>query len=276
MVKCVMENATFENSFDGLFELISRLRGPTGCSWDREQSRESMKKQLLEEVYELIDAIEEGNPLHIAEEVGDVLAHMAFQIVFGVENDEFSIGDIFRLEEDKLIRRHPHVFSEASAKEPSQVAAQWEEIKRDERGRSKSVLAGVTMSLPALALAQALQERAARVGFDWEDVGGVVDKVREELDELVNAKTSEERESELGDVLFSLVNMARWLNVDAEDSLRRAGIRFQNRFAKMEHISDQSGLSLEKISISEQDLLWSQAKLELSDLPVSEDGAEIS
>ena len=269
-----MKNATFENSFEGLFELISQLRGASGCSWDREQSRESMKRQLLEEVYELIDAIDEGNPLHIAEEIGDVLVHMAFQIAFGVESAEFSIGDIFRLEEDKLVRRHPHVFAEASTKDPDQVAIQWEEIKRDERGRSASVLAGVTTSLPALALAQALQERSARVGFDWEDVDGVLDKVREEIDELVNAKTAQERESELGDVLFSLVNMARWLNVDAEDTLRRAGIRFQNRFAKMEHISDQRGLSFREISLDEKELLWSQAKLELSDLAIPEDGTE--
>ena len=275
-MKFIMKKITFENSFEGLFELISQLRGPDGCSWDREQSRESMKKQILEEVYELFDAIDEGNPFHIAEEVGDVLAHMAFQIAFGVERGEFSIGDIFRFEEDKLVRRHPHVFSETNTKEPDQVADQWEEIKRDERGQGESVLAGVTMSLPALALAQALQERSARVGFDWENVDGVVDKVREEIDEMVVAKTAQERESELGDVLFSLVNLARWLNIDAENTLRRAGIRFQSRFAKMEHISDQRGLSLKDISADERESLWGQAKLELSDLPILEDGIEPS
>ena len=275
-MKIVMKKVTFENSFEGLFELISQLRGPAGCSWDREQSRESLKRQILEEVYELFDAIDEGNPSHIAEEIGDVLAHMAFQIAFGVDSDEFSIGDIFRLEKDKLVRRHPHVFSEANTKEPEQVADQWEEIKRAERGQGESVLAGVITSLPALALAQALQERSARVGFDWEDVDGVVDKVREEIDEIVNAKTAQERESELGDVLFSLVNLARWLNIDAENTLRRAGIRFQNRFAKMEYISDQRGLSLRDISACERESLWNQAKLELSDLPILEDGTEPS
>ena len=257
-----MQHAEFPSSFEGLLKLIDRLRGPDGCSWDREQSRESMKRQLLEEVYELIDAIDQGDPGHIAEETGDVLSHMAFQINFGIEAGEFAAQDAFGAIIDKLVRRHPHAFAEADAKEPVEVASQWEEIKRQERGEDESVLSGVTTSQPALALAHALQERAGRVGFDWEDTSGVVDKVREELDELTSAETAEEREAELGDVLFSLANLARWLDVDAEDALRRASIRFQDRFAVMESLSRQSGSSFAELSMDEKEALWEQAKLE--------------
>lgn len=269
-----MKNAAYESSFNGLFELITQLRGPAGCSWDREQSRESMKRQLLEEVYELIDAIDEGDSGHVVEEIGDVLAQIVFQAAFGVETGEFSVEDIFRLEVEKLVRRHPHIFSKVRTKESNQVASQWEEIKLEERGRSESFLTGVAKSQPALALAQALQGRAAMIGFDWEDVGGVVCKVREEIDELMNAETLEEKESELGDVFFSLVNMARWLNLDAEDSLRRASIRFKKRFAIMEQISNRGDLSLRELPMEEKEALWSQAKLELSGLSILEDRRE--
>lgn len=257
-----MRHASFPSSFEGLLDLIARLRGPDGCPWDREQSRDSLKRQLLEEVYELLDAIDEGDPRHIAEETGDVLCHVAFQINLGVEAGETSAEEPFRSIVDKLVRRHPHVFAEADAKDPDEVASQWEEIKRRERRGADSVLSGVTTAQPALAFAHALQERAHRVGFDWEAVGGVVDKVREELDELVSAETAEERETELGDVLFSMVNLARWLDLDAEDALRRAGIRFQGRFAVMERVSRPSGPPFAELSMDEKETLWEQAKLE--------------
>ena len=257
-----MEDSTqFASTFDGLMKLVGRLRGPNGCPWDREQTPQSMKRYLLEECYELLDAIDEGDPGNLADELGDVMFHLAFQVQLGIERGELAEAQVFQSVIEKLIRRHPHVFGQDTATDARQVEAKWHSIKSAERADDEaSVLDGVPEALPALAYAQTLQERAARSGFDWEDVEGVVEKVAEELGELREAKHSAEKEAELGDLLFSIVNVGRWMELDAEGALRKADARFRKRFALMEVASAQRGVAFEGLSMDEKEALWQEAK----------------
>ena len=250
----------FPSTFEGLVALIGRLRGPDGCPWDREQTPNSMKRQLIEECYELIEAVESGESEHVSEETGDVLGHMAFQVNFGVESGEFTAEAVLGSIIEKLVRRHPHVFGDTKVDDARGVESQWEAIKQGERGDQGSVLEGVTRSQPALALAQTLQERASRVGFDWDSPEGVREKVREELVELAEASSQSEREAELGDLMFSLVNLGRWLDVDAEGALRAASRRFQTRFAHMEGLCRDRGLGFDQLTLAEKEGLWVEAK----------------
>ena len=251
----------FSGTFDGLLALVERLRSPSGCPWDREQTRDSMKRHLLEECHELIEAIEADKPELMVEELGDVLFHLAFQIHLGKESGESTEGEVFRKSIDKLVRRHPHVFGSDTVSDAREVEARWNAHKREEQADgSASVVDGVPKGLPALAYAQSIQERAAWSGFDWEDVRGVVEKVREELDELQQARTPEEREAELGDVLFAIVNVGRWLGTDADGALRQASARFRDRFVSMEEISRKRGLSFDGLSLAEKEELWQEAK----------------
>ena len=245
--------------------LVGRLRGPDGCPWDREQTRSSMKRYLLEECYELLEAMDSDDSDGIVEELGDVLFHLAFLTQLGIEDGTANQGRVFRTVIDKLTRRHPHVFGDAKVSNSKEVESNWNTLKRQEKpGSRDSILDGVPKSLPALSHAHAIQERAARSGFEWEDINGVLGDVREELDELEEAESPGRMADELGDVLFSLVNLGRWLNADAEDVLRRANGRFHSRFAMMERLSAERGTPFDGLPMEAKDALWEEAKRLLS------------
>ncbi len=197
-----------------LREIVARLRAPGGCPWDREQTHESLRAALIEECYETIEAIEKADDANLREELGDLLLHVVMHAQMGEERDAFDFEDVVEAVCDKLIRRHPHVFGSAQATESAQVVRLWESIKRDEKGAGSSVMDGLPAAFPALLLAHEVQKRAARVGFDWDDASGALEKVEEEIEELREAISSEGRptiEEELGDLFFSVVNLARKL-----------------------------------------------------------------
>ena len=253
--------------FERLVAIMARLRGPDGCPWDREQTASGLRRQLLEECYELVDAVDSQIPGHLCEELGDLLLHIVFQARLGEERGEFAIGDVLRAINEKLIRRHPHVFGDEIATHADRVVEKWEEIKAGERAAKgethESVLDGIPPGLAALLLAEAVQRRASRVGFDWPDGSGALGKVREELDELVESVESrEDPEEELGDLLFAVVNYARFLGVSPEVALRRAVMKFAARFRRVEAVANSDGRPLERLTLGEMDALWDAAKRE--------------
>ena len=256
-----MTDDSFPSSFEGIQQLVATLRSPEGCPWDREQSADSLKHLFLEECYELVEAIEEGDVEKIAEELGDVLFHGASQIQIADEQGDFSGSDVFRQVIEKLVRRHPHVFGDAIVEDAEQAVPRWDEIKRQEMaGTDRSILDGVPKAMPAMGYAQAVQGRAARMGFDWDDYAGVLDKVTEELQELEAVESDDAREAELGDLLFSVVNASRWLGIEAETALRRSNRRFYSRFTTMERLARDRGLDFESLSLDEKEELWQEAK----------------
>jgi tetrapyrrole methylase family protein/MazG family protein len=260
-----MTSSTYPTTFDGLMQLVTHLRGPEGCPWDREQTRASMRSNVREESHELLDAIDEDDAAKLVEELGDVLFHVAFQVLLGIESGEFTEKDVFGAVIAKLVRRHPHVFADADVSDSDEVLSRWHAIKRQERSdEGGSVLDGVPRSLPALAHAQTVQHRAARVGFDWDDLDGVIDKVKEEVDELRAADDQAKREAEVGDLLFSLVNVCRWMETDAETALRESSGRFQQRFERMERTSAERGLRFEDLPLDDKEALWQEAKTQVS------------
>jgi MazG family protein len=253
--------------FDALVRIMERLRADNGCPWDREQTHQTLKPFLIEEAYEVVEAIDEGDPKQLMEELGDLLFQVVFHAQVAAERREFTIGQVLAATADKMVRRHPHVFGDGTASTTREVLEQWEELKRKERNAAATVpvsaLDGVPRELPALLRAQRLQDKAARVGFDWPEISGVTAKIEEELDELREAmKTAapEEIEQELGDVLFSLVNLARFLNLSAEEALRKSIARFTARFQCMEEALQQEGRRLKGVSLEEMERLWQQAK----------------
>ena len=257
----------YPSEFDGAVRILRHLRGPEGCPWDGEQTRDSLKSQFLEECYELVEAIEEGDATKIIEELGDVILHVVFQMQIAEESGDFTREKVFQALIAKLIRRHPHVFGDGEAADAGQVMSSWQAMKREERASAgASILDGAPKLMPALSYAQAIQERAAHAGFDWDNLYGVLDKVAEEVAELERAPSVAERESELGDVLFSIVNAARWHNVDAEGSLRQTNARFYRRFATMERLCRERGLSFPDLPLEEKEELWQQAKALLGPL----------
>ena len=253
----------FDQSFQGLMNVLDRLRAPDGCPWDRDQTRESLRDQFLEEAYELVEALDADDDEAIVEEVGDVLLHAAYQMQLGKEEGRFSEPEVFGALISKLVRRHPHVFeADGDDLNASQVLANWDEIKRAEKPHSRrsSAIDGVPRATPSLAGAQAIQGKARRTGFDWEDVAGVFEKVREEMDELGAATTAEEAEAEFGDLLFSLVNAARWLQIDAETALRKANRRFASRFRAMEMLARERGDEFRALCAEDKESLWKEVK----------------
>ncbi len=252
---------TFASSFEGIQDLAARLRGPGGCPWDREQTPDSLKHLFLEECYELVEAIEEGDDGKIVEELGDVLFHAVSMVQIAEESGAFSGEDVFALAIEKLVRRHPHVFGDAVAEDSRQVGVRWDQIKREEmKGTDRSILDGVPKAMPSLAYAQAVQGRAARMGFDWDDYQGVIAKVAEELAELESAESEAEREQELGDLLFSLVNASRWLGIQAETALRQSNSKFYSRFVRMERLARERGQDFEALTLDGKEALWQEAK----------------
>lgn len=247
-------------TFPGLRRIVARLRAPDGCPWDRIQTHESLKPFLLEEACEALAALDEGDASRLAEELGDLLLEVLLHVQIAEEAGEFRLEDVIYGIASKLVRRHPHVFGEAKAETPEEVVAHWEALKREERGEEGSILAGIPRTLPALAASQALQRRAARVGFQWPQTERVLDKLSEELGELAKAESQEERRDELGDVLFVLADVARRLEVDAEEALRLANGKFQRRFGAMEELARQRGRKLSDMGLSEMEALWKEAK----------------
>ncbi|HEY8491360.1 MAG TPA: nucleoside triphosphate pyrophosphohydrolase [Dehalococcoidia bacterium] len=255
-------------SFAGLTAVMARLRSPEGCPWDRQQTHQTLKANLLEETYEVLQALDEDDPKKLAEELGDLLIQVVFHTQIAIEQGEFGYGDVIGAITGKLVRRHPHVFGDVAAATPEEVLSNWERIKAQERaaaGREEatSMLAAIPPSMPALAYSQMMQDRAARVGFEWRERGDVMRKLVEELEELARADSTEERRHEFGDVLFVLTNVARRLGVDAEDALRLAARRFYQRFSTMEAIAQERGTALEQLSLVEQERLWEEAKRRL-------------
>jgi tetrapyrrole methylase family protein/MazG family protein len=251
------------SKFQTLLDIVERLRAPGGCPWDREQTHHSLKRNLVEEAYEVLEAIDEGEPQLLAEELGDLLVQVAFHADIAREAGEFQLADVLTSVNRKLVRRHPHVFGDVSVADAREVERNWERIKEQERqqkGQRKSPVDGIPKDLPALTYAQLMQDRVARVGFEWDDISGVLHKIVEEVEEFRQAATDGEKLHELGDLFFAMVNLSRWLNIQAEDALRQANRRFQQRYTKMEELAQQRGLDFAQLPLDEKETLWQEAK----------------
>jgi len=252
------------NSFTTLEQIVSRLRAPDGCPWDREQTHASIKPYLIEEAYEVLQALDEENSAKLCEELGDLLLQILLHAQMASEAGKFDIRDVVRGIATKLLRRHPHVFGDSGeATDAETVAQEWEVLKQEERKPGDSLLGSVPREMPALAFSQSIQRRAAGVGFDWKDSAGVLEKMAEEVAELKQADTHQEQVAEFGDILFTLVNIARWQGVDPEEALRLANDRFCRRFACMEEACRKRGVALHQLSFEEQNALWDEAKRSL-------------
>lgn len=252
-------------SFETFQNTIARLRAPDGCPWDREQTHQSLRPNLLEEAYETLAALDANDPHLLREELGDLLLQVVLQTQIAIDDGEFNMADVVGDINAKIVRRHPHVFGDVKVNGVAEVYHNWEHLKAKEREgndqkKDDGLLSSVPPALPALALAQTYQSRAARVGFDWPDISGVVDKVKEELAEVRAAEDDERQAQEIGDVFFALVNWARWLKVDAESALREASLRFAKRFRFVEEAVKASGREMSQHSLEELDALWNEAK----------------
>lgn len=252
------------SNFPSLVRIMERLRGEGGCEWDRVQTHASLRQYLLEEAHEVVDAISRKDPGLLREELGDLLLQILFHAQIAREQGDFDITDVISSISEKMVRRHPHVFSDASASTPEAVSLQWEQIKMTMENRNhSSLIGGVPRSFPALLRGAKITKKAARAGFDWENTGQVLGKVGEEMEELkeaISGGDSEKMEHELGDMLFALVNLARFLNVNPEVAMASANERFERRFEAMEKIAEESGCSIEKTDLQTLDLFWEKAK----------------
>ncbi len=251
-------------SFEAFQEIVAHLRAPDGCPWDREQTHESLRTHLMGEAYETLEAMDSGDPKKMAEEFGDLLLQIVLNAQIASEDGEFNMADVFKGIHDKIIRRHPHVFGEVSLEGVQGVLKNWEKLKAVERANSKEpekgLLEGVPQALPALSQAQEYQDRAARVGFDWPEVSGVLDKISEEIQEVRDAKDNEELTAEMGDLFFALVNLSRWKKIDAESALRGTNMRFKKRFGYVERGARKKGRKITEMKLDEMDSLWQEAK----------------
>jgi tetrapyrrole methylase family protein/MazG family protein len=252
--------------FDTFVAIIARLRGPDGCPWDREQTHRSLRANLLSECYEALEALDSGDPEQLREELGDLLLQVVLQSQIAADHGEFEIGDVIRGIAEKIIRRHPHVFGSGKARNAREVMHNWEVLKREEREEGAPMLASVPKAMPALAYALEIQRRVARVGFDWEDLDGVIDKLAEEVREYRSAPDRAEKAREYGDLLFTLANIARREDVDPEAALREASSRFYRRFTYMEKLCHERGLSFYKLTFDAQNALWEEAKRGVGDI----------
>jgi len=248
------------SKFTTLIDIIAALRAPDGCPWDRKQTHASLRENLLEECYEVLGALDEGDEVKLCGELGDLLMQIVFHAQIAAETGQFDIGDVIRGINEKLIHRHPHIFGSVKVKDAEEVALNWEALKQEERESGVSILASVPKEMPALGYSQSIQRRVAGVGFDWQDVDGVIDKLVEEVNEFKQAPSQEERAKEFGDLLFTLANIARRMDIDLEATLREANQRFYRRFTCMEEICHQRGVNFGALSFAEQNALWEEAK----------------
>jgi tetrapyrrole methylase family protein/MazG family protein len=263
--------------FEKLAAVQARLRAPDGCPWDREQTHASLRTYLIEEAYEVLEALESGDDAKFAEEMGDLLLQIVFHSEIAKEEGRFTVSDVIREVHDKMVRRHPHVFGEKRAKDSAEVLKNWEQIKKEERraaavkkagdskqeGKAGSLLDGVSRALPAALEGFQLTRRVARIGFDWDNVEGVFEKMSEESGELreaVSAKDARRTEEEMGDLLFAAVNLARFLHVDPEIALKKANAKFSTRFRRMEDLSAKSGSALADVPRAQMEEFWESAK----------------
>jgi len=269
--------------FEKLVAVQARLRAPNGCPWDREQTHQTLRTYLVEEAYEILEALDSGDDSKLAEELGDLLLQIVFHSQIAKEEGRFSVSDVIRVIHDKMIRRHPHVFGEVRAKDSAEVLRNWEQIKAQERrlknetskspvndiAAEPSLLDGVSRALPATLEGFQLTRKAARIGFDWEDAGGVMDKLAEETEELKNALNSEDEgkiEEELGDLLFAAINLSRFLKTDPEIALKKANAKFSRRFRAMEKTARASGREFKDLPRGEMETLWNETKRSKSSL----------
>ncbi len=254
------------SSLANLAETVAILRSPDGCPWDQEQTHQSLRGGLLEEVSEVLEAIDEADMDGLREELGDVFYHLIMQIQMAGEAEEFRLTDVIGGVDAKLKYRHPHVWGDWKVQDSEEVVHNWEMLKANEKAdRSESLVDNIPSALPALARSQKLQERVRRVGFDWPDIEGVYEKVQEEIGELREAKSPEDREEELGDLLFVVVNLAKWLNVDAESALRQANAKFSRRFRALEKLAKMRQLTLAEMDLDSLEALWQEVKVQLAD-----------
>jgi len=272
-----VSNSSTGAKFERLVEIMATLRGPNGCPWDKQQDFNSLKPMLVEEVYEVLEAIEDKNFDGLSEELGDLLLHVVFHAELGKESGQFDINTVLEKISDKLVRRHPHVFGDETASSPEEVIKNWEAIKAQEKAaklknrtpEQRSLLEGIPSKLPAIHEAHQISSRAARVGFDWPDVEGIFEKLQEEVRELReviaergDGDRRDRLEDEIGDMLFVIVNIARYLKIDSESALKRANRKFKSRFQYMESELAKQGKSVEQVSLDEMEALWQKAKSE--------------
>ncbi len=244
-------------NMERLIEIISILRGENGCSWDREQTHSSLRRNMLEEAYEAVDAIDDNDSKHLQEELGDVLLQVVLHSQIAKEENRFNIEDVAKGISDKLIHRHPHVFGNIKVNSTDEILDNWEELKKEEKPHRTSVMDGISKAQSALMSAQKISKKAVKVGFEWPDEDSLFNCVLSEIEEFKTAKTSEEKEEELGDILFAVVNLARWNKIDAEQALLKANKKFVKRFRSMEEAARKN---LEHLTLEEWDELWKLAK----------------
>lgn len=251
----------FPNTFEGLQLLVTTLRGTDGCPWDREQTSKSLVPLMLEECYELLDAVEADDCSNIMEEIGDILFHLAFQIHLGEASNKFSDAKLYEYTINKYIRRHPHVFGDKKFESISELKKNWDSIKNTEKPDQRQyALDRIPKSLPSLKYADSLQSEAAKKGFDWDNIVDVKNKINEELQEIEEALSQPHIKEEVGDLLFTVVNYARHLGIDADQALRKANEKFKHRFTKMEKICEDNNNSFVNLSITDKETLWETVK----------------
>ena len=251
------------SQFSALVDIIARLRAPDGCPWDRKQTHASLRENLLAECYEVLEALDEGDPAKLSDELGDLLMQIVLHAQIASEAGEFGLGEVIENINTKLIHRHPHIFGTKKVRDAEEVELNWEELKGEEREPDASILESVPKQMPALGYSQEVQRRAAHLGFDWEDDSGVIDKLAEEVGEFQQADSQEQKAEEFGDLLFTLANIARRMGTDLEAALREANRRFYKRFSYMEAVCRKRGLNFGQLSFDEQNTLWEEAKKKL-------------
>lgn len=254
-----MADGADPGKFKKLVDIIARLRAPGGCPWDREQTHASLREFLLEECYEALEALDEGETGKLRDELGDILLQIVLHAQIAAEAGEFDIGDVIENITRKMIYRHPHVFGTVEVSGAEEVTQNWEALKRKERGEDISMLGSVPRQMPALSYSCEIQRRVAQAGFDWEDLSGVDEKIAEEVEEFRQSDDSQ-KAVEFGDLLFTLVNYARRLGIDSEIALREANAKFYRRFAAMETLCRERGVTFAGLSFDSQNKLWEEAK----------------
>jgi tetrapyrrole methylase family protein/MazG family protein len=252
-----------QDSFQTLKAIVAKLRGPDGCPWDKKQTHTSLKPYLIEESYEVLQALEDGPPQELCEELGDLLLQIMLHSQIASESGQFQIGDVVKGISQKLVHRHPHVFGSQKVDDVAEVELNWETLKQETRQEGESLLSHVPREMPALVYSQSIQRRVAGVGFDWDRVDDILDKLVEEVAEIKQAPDQQEMAKEFGDLLFTLANITRRLDIDLETALRSANQRFYQRFAYMEEVCRKKGISLGKLTLDEQNVLWEEAKRKL-------------